>query len=122
LPDINQEKISQEQALRIQRQIGFVTGLFQEDVTVRTLLESLAEGVVVIDNSGAILLVNARTEQMFGYPKLELIGKPHSVLIPERFRNVHEEHEAQYLEAPRISQMGELLDLLDSAGTEANSP
>jgi PAS domain-containing protein len=48
----------QEQELRIQRQIAFASDLFQGDVTIRTLLESLAEGVVIIDNSGTILLVN----------------------------------------------------------------
>ena len=100
-----------EQELRIQRQIAFASGLFQGDVTIRTLLESLAEGVVIIDNSGTILLVNSRAEQMFGYPKEELVGKPHAVLIPERFRKVHEEHEADYFAEPRIRPMGQLLDL-----------
>ena len=110
-PDLDQEKARQEQELRIQRQIAFASGLFQGDVTIRTLLESLAEGVVIIDNSGTILLVNTRAEQMFGYPKKELIGKPHAVLIPERFRKVHEEHEAHFFAEPRIRPMGQLLDL-----------
>jgi len=109
--DIDQEKARLEQELRIQRQIAFASGLFQGDVTVRTLLESLAEGVVIIDNTGTILLVNTRAEQMFGYPKKDLIGKPHAVLIPELFRKAHVEHEAQYFEAPRIRPMGQLIDL-----------
>jgi PAS domain S-box-containing protein len=106
-----EEKERQEQDLRILRQISFASGLFQGDVTVRTLLESLAEGVVIIDNSGTILLVNARAEQLFGYPRKDIIGKPHSVLIPERFREIHEEHTARYFGEPRIRPMGELLDL-----------
>ncbi|ABQ27534.1 PAS domain S-box protein [Geotalea uraniireducens] len=110
-PDLDKEKARQEQELRIQRQIAFASGLFQGDVTVRTLLESLAEGIVIIDNSGTVLLVNARAEQMFGYPTKELIGKPHSILIPERFRKAHEEHEAHFFAEPRIRPMGQLLDL-----------
>lgn len=109
--DIDQEKARLEQELRIQRQIAFASGLFQGDVTVRTLLESLAEGVVIIDNSGTILLVNSRAEQMFGYPKKDLIGKPHIILIPELFRKAHKKHEAQYFAEPRIRPMGQLLDL-----------
>jgi PAS domain S-box-containing protein len=109
--DIDQEKARLEQELRIQRQIAFASGLFQGDVTVRTLLESLSEGVVIIDNSGTILLVNTRAEQMFGYPKKDLIGKPHAVLIPERFRKVHEAHQAHFFAEPRIRPMGQLLDL-----------
>ena len=109
--DSDQEKARREQELRIQRQIAFASGIFQENITIRTLLESLAEGVVIIDNSGTILLVNTRAEEMFGYPKKELIGMPHAVLIPERFRKVHEEHEAGYFKEPRIRPMGQLLEL-----------
>jgi PAS domain S-box-containing protein len=111
IPDIDQEKAHLEEALRIRHQIAFATGLFQGDVTIHTLLESLAEGVIIIDNSGTILVVNTRAEQMFGYPKNELIGKPYSVLIPERFREVHQEHQAHFFAEPKIRQMGQLLDL-----------
>ena len=110
-PDLDQEKTSQEDELRILRQVSFASGLFQGDITVHTLLESLAEGVVIIDNSGTILLVNTRAEQIFGYAMQEFIGKPHSMLIPERFRKVHEEHQAQFFAQPRISLMGQRLEL-----------
>ncbi|HEY7746636.1 MAG TPA: PAS domain S-box protein [Desulfuromonadales bacterium] len=109
--DIDQEKARLEQELRIQQQIAFASGLFQGDVTVRTLLESIAEGVVITDASGTILLVNARAEQMFGYQRKDLIGKPHAVLVPERFRNVHEAHAAHFFTEPGIRPMGQLLDL-----------
>src|SRR5512145_2455294 len=109
--DIELEKDRQEQESRIQRQVAFASGLFQGDVTVRTLLESLAEGVVIIDRSGTILLVNTAAEKMFGYSKEDLIGKPHAVLIPERCRKVHEKHEAHFFAEPRIRPMGQLLEL-----------
>jgi PAS domain S-box-containing protein len=110
-PDIDQEKARHEQEIKIRQQIAFASGLFQGDVTIRTLLESLVEGCVIIDNSGTILLVNTRAEQMFGYTKQELIGKPHAILIPEGFRKVHEEHESHFFTEPRIRPMGQLLDL-----------
>ena len=40
-----QEKALQEENLRIRQQIAFASGIFQGDITIRTLLESLAEGV-----------------------------------------------------------------------------
>jgi len=109
--DLDQEKARRERDLRIQRQIAFASGLFQGDVTVRTLLESVAEGVVIVDTSGTILLVNAAAERMFGYPKEELIGRPHAVLLPEHVLKVHEEHEAGFFTEPRIRPMGQLLEL-----------
>ena len=114
IPELEPEKLQLEQELRIQRQIAFASGLFQGDVTIRTLLESLAEGVVIIDSHGTILLVNARAEQMFGHPKKELVGKPHAVLLPERLRKVHEGHVAHFFDDPKIRPMGQLLDLVGS--------
>jgi len=111
IPDPDQEKSRQAKELRLDRQIAFASGLFQGDVTVRTLLESLAEGVVIMDNSGAILLVNTAAEQMFGYQREDLIGKPQAVLIPERFRKVHEEHLARFFAEPRMRPTDQLLDL-----------
>jgi PAS domain S-box-containing protein len=109
--EIDQEKARLEEELKIQRQIAFASGLFQGDVTIRTMLESIAEGVVVIDNSGTILLVNTAAEKMFGYARKDLIGKPHAVLIPDRYRQAHKAHEMRYFEAPRSRPMGQLLDL-----------
>lgn len=108
----DQEKTRTEAELRVRQQIAFASGLFQGDITIRTLLESLAEGVVIIDNSGTILLANSYAGEMFGYPEKDLIGRPHAVLVPERLRKVHDEHMAHYFAAPKIRPMGVLLDLV----------
>ena len=106
------DKARLEQELAIQRQIAFATGLFQKDITIRTLLESLGQGVIVVDSNGYILLVNARSEQMFGYPGEEIIGKHHDILLPMRIHKIHEEHMATYFKEPKIRPMGQGLDLI----------
>jgi len=110
-PDLELARELHEQELRILSQVAFATGLFQGDVTIRTFLESLAEGVVIIDNHGTILLVNPRAEQMYGYAKKDIVGKPHAILVPERFRKAHEEHVAHFFEEPKIRPMGMGLEL-----------
>ena len=110
--DLEQELARQEEHSRIRQQIAFASGLFQGDITIRTLLESLAEGVVIIDKSGTILLVNSYAEHIFGYPEKELIGQAHAVLVPERLRNVHQEHQAHFFAEPRTRPMGQFLDLV----------
>jgi len=106
-----QKQESREDEQRIQRQLAFAAGLFRENITLRTFLESLTEGIIVIDRSGIILHVNDRAEEMFGYERNKLIGSPHALLIPERFRKLHEEHESNYFQAPRRRPMGQLLNL-----------
>ena len=84
----------------IQSRVAFASGLFQGDVTIRTILESLAEGVVIIDRFGTILLVNASAEQMFGHQREELIGRSQAMLIPEHMRQSEEEYLARLFAKP----------------------
>ena len=109
--DIEQEKVPKGQAPVNRRPIAAAAGLFQDNVAVSTLLESLAEGVVVIDDAGAIVLVNNAAEQMFGYQRKELIGKHQSILVPDRYRNAHEKHQAQFLAEPGMRRTAQLRDL-----------
>jgi PAS domain-containing protein len=59
-----------------QNQIQFASTIFQKNITIHILLESLAQGVIVVDKSLNILLVNSQAEQMFGYSSSEILGKP----------------------------------------------
>ena len=111
MPETGPDKEMIGRELKIQRQIAFVSGMFQADVTVHTILESLAEGVVIIDDSGTILLVNTAAEKMFGYPRGDLIGTSHALLLPGRFRKSHEEHIVHYFEEPRCRPMGKVFDI-----------
>lgn len=49
----------------------------------RRLVESAPDAVVISDLDGRIVLVNARTEQLFGYHRRELLGSPLRQLVPE---------------------------------------
>jgi PAS domain S-box-containing protein len=52
----------------------------------RGLVESAPDAVVVIDEGGAMQLVNAETERLFGYRRDELLGQPIEYLLPEHFQ------------------------------------
>jgi len=94
--------------------------LRRSEATSRAFLESVTESIVVTDAAGRIVLVNARTETMFGYARAALIGQPVEVLIPTPLRERHVAHRATYMAAPRIRSMGRGLDLagLKKDGTE----
>ncbi len=91
--------------------VACVKGLFEDNLTVCTLLESLAEGVVIHDVEGRILLVNQRALQMFGYAREEILGQPLGVLLPERFRQKHAGYADRYFANPHVRQMGQGMDL-----------
>lgn len=77
----------------------------------RALIEAAPDGIIVIDHDGKIELVNAATEQIFGYPRDELYGQPIEALLPQRFHDNHREHLARFIASPRRRPMGSGLDL-----------
>ena len=72
----------------------------------RRLLEFAPDAMVIANRNGEIVLVNARTEKLFGYAREELLGQPVEVLIPERFRRRHEQHRTDFAGNPCTRPMG----------------
>ena len=75
------------------------------------LFSSAAEGLVVVDLHGTILLVNPRMEELFGYVPGELIGRPIELLVPAAGRKAHVAHRQEYAAHPTKRPMGIGLDL-----------
>jgi len=81
------------------------------EVKFRGILESAPDAMVIADAQGRIVLVNAESERLFGYPRDELVGQPVEILVPERFRGKHPQHRQGYIANPRNRLMGEGLEL-----------
>ena len=77
----------------------------------RDLLDSAPDGVVIVDSSGKIVIVNSQTEVLFGYRREELIGQSVELLVPARFHRIHLQHRASFSAEPRIRPMGRDLEL-----------
>ena len=59
--------------------------LVQMEERYRGLLEAAPDGMVVVDETGAIVLLNIQAEKQFGYRRDELIGQAVANIIPEGF-------------------------------------
>ena len=70
------------------------------------LLESAPDAILLVDGRGRIMLVNRRTQVLFGYEPAELTGREVELLVPEPARAVHLEHLAAYVSEPRTREMG----------------
>ena len=75
------------------------------------LLEAAPDAMVCVDADGRIALVNAQTEQLFGYGRDELIGQPVETVVPDAVRDLHLGHRAEYVADPWPRPMGAGLEL-----------
>jgi PAS domain S-box-containing protein len=76
------------------------------------LLEAAPDGIIIVDRSGRITLVNVQAEKLFGYLREELLGMPIELLVPERFQKRHAGHRKDYHAAPRTRPMGAGVELV----------
>ena len=77
----------------------------------RLVVESAPNAIVMIGPTGLIEMVNAQTERVFGYTRVELLGKPIEMLVPERYRPNHPGLRKSFFADPVSRPMGAGRDL-----------
>src|SRR6202040_3126477 len=55
----------------------------------RIAVEACPSAMIMTDAGGAIVLVNAEAERLFGYPRDELLGRSIDILVPDDVRALH---------------------------------
>jgi PAS domain S-box-containing protein len=64
------------------------------------ILDISPEAIISIGQQQRITLFNKGAETIFGYKTEEVLGEPLNLLIPQRFRAVHDHHVHNFNEAP----------------------
>src|SRR5258708_1114159 len=84
------------------------------------LLESAPDAMIIITGEGKIVLVNSQAEKLFGYARIELLGQPMEILVPERFKGRHADHRGSFFAHPKARPMGTDVELFGKKkdGTE----
>ncbi len=83
----------------------------ESELLFRELLDAAPDPIVIVNEAGAIVHVNARVEEMLGYRRAELLGERVEILIPERFAVSHRVNRGDYITAPAVREMGSGLEL-----------
>lgn len=77
----------------------------------RVLIEASPNGILLVDEQGFIVLVNAESERLFGFVRNELIGQPVELLVPPSLRSHHVEHRSLFIANSERRPMGVGRDL-----------
>jgi PAS domain S-box-containing protein len=92
----------------------------QAEAQFRSIVEGAPNAMLVANREGRIVLVNRKTEELFGYERMGLLGKDLELLISLRYRSMYAGLLATSFEHPETRHVGELPEVfgLRSDGSE----
>ena len=76
------------------------------ETRIRSVMDRILEGIIIIDRQGVIETVNPAAEQIFGYSSDEMIGKNVSMLMPEPYASMHNMYVSSYVKTGKASIIG----------------
>ena len=79
---------------------------FDSEQQFRLIVEAAPNGMLLIDERGTMVMVNASALHQFGYEREELLGQPVEMLIPGPSRSEHLQHRVGFMQAPQARSMG----------------
>ncbi len=79
---------------------------------LRALLTHVADGVVVINESGIVEIFNDAAEKIFGYEAREMVGTNVNRLMPEPYRSEHDGYLKRYQKTRQASILGTSRELV----------
>ncbi|BEP46300.1 PAS domain S-box protein [Variovorax sp. V15] len=83
-----------------------------EGSVFRSLFSAYPDSLLVVDQSGSIVLANPSAAALLGYTANELVGLNVDVLVPESIRSRHASYREAYGRAPRPRPMGTHTELV----------
>jgi two-component system sensor kinase FixL len=64
---------------------------------LRSILETVPDAMIVIDETGVVSSFSSAAERLFGYAAAEVIGKNVKMLMPSPYRQAHDNYIGRYL-------------------------
>ena len=93
--------------------------LATREAHLRSILDTVPEAMIVIDEGGVVAFFSAAAAQLFGYQQDEVVGRNVKMLMPEPYRGEHDDYIGRYLSTgeARIIGYGRIVKGLTKAGT-----
>ncbi len=116
--ELTQSNEELRKEIEIHRQTA--EALQERESRLHSVLASTLDGVITIDPTGVILLVNPAASRLFGYAEGELIGQKVNQLMPEPYSSEHDDYLRRYLDTgdAKVIGIGREITCLRSDGTE----
>ena len=104
--EISLSPLKTEEGTLVMSAIRDISERLKAERKFRGLLESAPDAMVIVNQSGQIVLVNSQAEKLFDYQRDAMLGMPVEMLIPARFHSAHPGHRSSFFREPRPRAMG----------------
>lgn len=84
----------------------------ESDARIRGIVETAADAIITINESGIIQSYNSAAEHMFGYVPQEAIGQNVSILMPSPYQEEHDGYLQRYCDGHTSTIFGKIRELL----------
>jgi two-component system sensor kinase FixL len=74
-----------------------LSNLRAREAHLQSILDTVPEAIIVIDESGMIQSFSGAAERLFGYNSGDVIGLSINMMMPEPYRSSHDDHISRYL-------------------------
>ena len=88
----------------------------------RSVAQSATDGIVSIDSRGHVVFWNTAAEIIFGFTSREILGKPLTLLVPERFREAHQAALQRVAAGGRTRLIGTTVEMVGLRHGESEFP
>ncbi len=85
--------------------------LRESEERFRAVAETATDAIVSADKRGHITYFNPGAERMFGYAARDVIGRPLTLLMPQRFHDAHRQGLARFLTTREARVVGRTVEL-----------
>ena len=95
------------------------TALERRERHLQSILATVPDAMVVIDEAGIMISFSATAERLFGYDEADVVGKNVSMLMPNPDRDRHDSYLRRYIETrePHIIGIGRIVTGLRADGS-----
>ena len=96
--------------------------LRQSEERFRAVAETANDAIVSANRKGSIVQWNKGAERTFGHPAADALGKPLTLIMPERFHMTHRQGFERYLSTREAHIVGKTVELVGRRQDESEFP